>query len=390
MKGYVKRAVEEPLKRVIKQFPVVLITGPRQAGKSTLLQQQFKDYNYVSLDDAIARSFAQKDPHLFLKTYKPPLIIDEIQYAPSLLEQIKIEVDQNRRKMGQYLLTGSQIFPLMKGVSESLAGRIMIFQLYPLSWKEMLKLNPKDEQVVIHQMLKGFFPEFQVTSDLEPQFWHGAYLSTYLERDLRTMRNIQDLGVFQQFMVLLAARTGQLLNLSEIGKECGISQATAKDWLVALQATSVIYLLEPFHRNITKRVVKSRKPYFVDTGLLCYLLRISTTEQLTYSPFAGHIFENMVIMDKIKSFAEKGERPPCYFYRSSNKVEVDLLIDYGSYLDAYEIKFSASPNKNMASSLASLKKDLPIKNAELLTLREDPVLLGKGITAKHWNDLSMA
>ncbi|MCB1073321.1 MAG: ATP-binding protein [Chlamydiia bacterium] len=385
MKGYVKRAVEEPLKRVIKQFPVVLITGPRQAGKSTLLQQQFKDYNYVSLDDAIARSFAQKDPHLFLKTYKTPLIIDEIQYAPSLLEQIKIEVDQNRRKMGQYLLTGSQIFPLMKGVSESLAGRIMIFQLYPLSWKEMSKLNPKDEQVVIHQMLKGFFPEFQVTPDLEPQFWHGAYLSTYLERDLRTMRNIQDLGVFQQFMVLLAARTGQLLNLSEIGKECGISQATAKDWLVALQATSVIYLLEPFHRNITKRVVKSRKPYFVDTGLLCYLLRISTVEQLTYSPFAGHIFENMVIMDKIKGFAEKGERPPCYFYRSSNKVEVDLLIDYGSYLDAYEIKFSASPNKNMASSLASLKKDLPIKNAELLTLREDSVLLGNGIVAKHWS-----
>lgn len=385
MKGYVKRAVEEPLKRVIKQFPVVLITGPRQAGKSTLLQQQFKDYNYVSLDDGIARTFAQKDPHLFLKTHKSPLIIDEIQYAPSLLEQIKIEVDQNRRKMGQYLLTGSQVFPLMKGVSESLAGRIMIFQLYPLSWKEMSKLNPKDEQVVVHQMLRGFFPEFQVTPDLEPQFWHSGYLSTYLERDLRTMRNIQDLGIFQQFMVLLAARTGQLLNLSEIGKECGISQTTAKDWLGALQATSVIYLLEPFHRNVTKRVVKSRKLYFVDTGLLCYLLRISTTEQLIYSPFAGHIFENMVILDKIKSFAEKGERPPCYFYRSSNKVEVDLLIDYGSYLDAYEIKFSAAPNKNMGSSLASLKKDLPIKNAELLTLREDPVLLGKGITAKHWN-----
>lgn len=386
MKGYVKRKLEKPLKRVIKQFPVVLITGPRQAGKSTLLQKEFKDYTYVTLDDAIARNLAKTEPKLFLKTYKPPLIIDEIQYVPTLLEEIKIEVDQNRRKMGQYLLTGSQVFPLMKGVSESLAGRIMILQLYPLSWSEMTKLDPKNEQVVINQMLKGFFPEFQVIPNLEPEFWHGAYLSTYLERDLRAMRNIQDLGTFQQFIVLLAARAGQLFNLSEIGKECGISQATAKDWLTALQATSVIYLLEPFHRNVTKRVIKSRKLYFVDTGLLCYLLRIKTPEQLTYSPFAGHIFENMVIMDKIKGFSEKGERPPCYFYRTSNGVEVDLLIDHGSFLDAYEIKFTASPNKKMVTSLASLKKDLPINKGELLNLRTDPVPFKNDIVAKHWND----
>ncbi|MCP5506118.1 MAG: ATP-binding protein [Chlamydiales bacterium] len=386
MKEYVNRKLEKPLKRVIHQFPVVLITGPRQAGKSTLLQEEFKDYTYVTLDDAIARNLAKTEPKLFLKTYPPPLIIDEIQYVPTLLEEIKIEVDQNRRMMGQYLLTGSQVFPLMKGVSESLAGRIMIFQLYPLSWSELTKLDPKSEKVVIDQMLKGFFPEFQVTPNLEPEFWHGAYLSTYLERDLRAMRNIQDLGTFQQFMVLLAARAGQLFNLSEIGKECGISQATAKDWLTALQATSIVYLLEPFHRNVTKRVIKSRKLYFVDTGLLCYLLRIKTAEQLTYSPFAGHIFENMVVMDKIKGFAEKGERSPCYFYRTSNGVEVDLLIDHGSFLDAYEIKFTASPNKKMGSSLVSLKNDFPIHKAELLNLRSDPVPLGNEVVAKHWYD----
>jgi predicted AAA+ superfamily ATPase len=200
------------------------------------------------------------------------------------------------------------------------------------------------------------------------------------------MRNIQDLGVFQQFLLLLAARAGQLFNLSEIGKECGISQATAKDWLIALQATSIIYLLEPFHRNLTKRVIKSRKLYFVDTGLLCYLLRIKEKEQLVYSPFVGHIFENMVIMDKIKAFAEKGERPPCYFYRTSNGAQVDLMIDHGSYLNAYEIKFTASPNKNMASSLVALKKDLPIKKGEFLNLRADPVPFGNGVMAKHWND----
>ncbi|MEM8728145.1 MAG: ATP-binding protein [Chlamydiota bacterium] len=387
MKNYIKRAIEGLLKKVIEQFPVVLVTGPRQAGKSTLLRRQFKDYSYVSLDDGLARTLARKDPSLFLKAYELPLIIDEIQYVPSLLEQIKIEVDRNRRKMGRYLLTGSQIFPLMKGVSESLAGRIMILQLYPLSWKELSKPDPKDKQPMMDQMLRGFFPEFQVNPQLDPRLWHDGYLSTYLERDLRPIRNIKELGEFQRFMVLLATRTGQLLNLSAIGRECGISQTTAKDWIEALQLTSVIYLLEPFHRNVTKRVVKSRKLYFVDTGLLCYLLRIRNKEQLVYSPFVGHIFENMVIMDKIKGFAEQGERrPPCYFYRSSNKVEVDLLIDYGAYSDAYEIKCSASPNKNMTSSLRLLKKDLSIKNAELLTLREDPVVLGDGVIAKHWSD----
>src|ERR1700722_10273974 len=221
---YLHRKLEQPLKEALEQFPVILVTGPRQAGKSTLLQHALKGYNYVTFDDVLVRNLAESDPALFLKTYEAPLIIDEIQYVPSLLSHIKLHVDANRRSYGQYVLTGSQIFPLMKGVSESLAGRIAIFQLYPLSWKEIPHAPVFDEIKTAEQMLRGFYPEFQVQPQLNPKFWHSAYLSTYLERDLRAMRNIHDLGQFQRYLVLLAARAGQLLNLNEIGKECGISQ----------------------------------------------------------------------------------------------------------------------------------------------------------------------
>jgi predicted AAA+ superfamily ATPase len=382
---YLHRKLEQPLKEALKQFPVVLVTGSRQAGKSTLLQHTLKGYNYISFDDILVRNLAESDPALFLKTYAAPLIIDEIQYVPSLLPYIKMRVDANRRSYGQYVLTGSQIFPLMKGVSESLAGRIAIFQLYPLDWEEILHVDPYDEIKMSEQMLKGFYPEFQVQPGLNPKFWHSAYLSTYLERDLRAMRNIHDLGQFQRYLVLLAARAGQLLNLNEIGKECGISQTTAKDWLMLLQATSIIYLLEPYARNLTKRVVKSPKLFFVDTGLLCYLLRIETAEQLIHSPFGGHVFENMVIMEKIKRFAGKGERAPCYFYRTSGGLEIDLLLDFGDYFDAYEIKFSGTPNIEMTRSLALFKDEYPVKKAALLNLRRESLPFSNGIIAEHWS-----
>ncbi len=382
---YLHRKLERPLKEALKQFPAALITGPRQAGKSTLLQHTLKDVNYVTFDDILARNLAETDPALFLKTYEPPLILDEIQYVPSLFSPLKLKIDANRRNSGQYILTGSQLFPLMKGVSESLAGRIAIFQLYPLSWKEIPDVDPYDEMATANQILKGFYPEFQVNQDLNPKFWFSAYLSTYLERDLRAMRNIQDLGQFQRFLVLLAARAGQILNLNEIGKECGISQTTAKDWLTILQATSIIYLLEPYYRNLTKRVIKSPKLFFVDTGLLCYLLRVEKVEQLIHSPFGGHIFENMVVMEKIKQFAEKGERAPCYFYRTGAGLEIDLLIDHGDHLDAFEIKFSATPSAEMTRSLVQFKNEFPVKKALLLNLRSQPHPFSNGIIADHWS-----
>ncbi len=382
---YLHRKLEQPLKEALKQFPVVLVTGPRQAGKSTLLQHALKGYNYVTFDDILIRNLAETDPALFLKTYEPPLIIDEIQYVPSLLPHLKLHVDSHRRTYGQYVLTGSQIFPLMKGVSESLAGRIAIFQLYPLSWEEIPHAPIFDEIKTAEQMLKGFYPEFQVQPQLNPKFWHSAYLSTYIERDLRAMRNIHDLGQFQRYLVLLAARAGQLLNLNEIGKECGISQTTAKDWLTLLEASSIIYLLEPYAKNLTKRLVKSPKLFFVDTGLLCYLLRIENAQQLIHSPFAGHLFENMVVMERVKRFAQQGERAPCYFYRTSAGLEIDLLIDFGEHFEAYEIKFSASPSVDMTRNLSQFKSEHPVKKAVLLNLRKERLPFSNGTVAEHWS-----
>jgi predicted AAA+ superfamily ATPase len=199
------------------------------------------------------------------------------------------------------------------------------------------------------------------------------------------MRNIHDLSQFQRFLVLLAARAGQLFNLAEIGKECGISQTTAKDWLMLLQATSILYLLEPYSRNMTKRVVKSPKLLFVDTGLLCYLLRIESAQQLMHGPFAGHVFENMVIMDKIKQFAEQGKRPPCYFYRSAKGEEVDLIIDHGAHVDAYEIKYTMNPNAEMAIGLLNFRDEHPTSHAALLTLRKEPYPIRGDLQALHWS-----
>jgi predicted AAA+ superfamily ATPase len=387
---YLPRKLEYPLLEALKQFPVVLVTGPRQAGKSTLLQHILKNgYTYVTFDDILLRNLAESDPALFLNTYEPPLILDEIQYVPSLFSYLKQKVDTHRRNYGQYILTGSQLFSLMKGVSESLAGRLAIFQLYPLSWNEIPDVNVYEERSLAEHMLRGFYPEFQVQPQLNPKFWHSAYISTYLEKDLRTLRNIHDLGAFQRFLILLAARVGQILNLNEIGKECGISQTTAKDWLTLLQATSIIYLLEPYSRNITKRVIKSPKLFFVDTGLLCYLLRIETVEQLIHSPFGGHLFENMVVMDVVKQFAEKGERAPCYYYRTSAGLEVDLILDFGDFLTAYEIKFSATPTLEMTRSLAQFQKEYNVKQARLLTLHSKPLPFSNGIEACHWSTLEI-
>lgn len=279
---YYSRILGKLIIAALKQFPVCLITGARQAGKSTLLKNILSGFNYVTLDDPLMRMLAIDDPELFLSKNSFPLIIDEIQYAPGLLSYLKMRIDENRHAYGQYVLTGSQIFQLMKGVSESLAGRIAIFNLYPFSWKEVQEIFDHqniDDKTCAKQIIQGFYPEFFVNPSLDKNLWFGSYLSTYIERDVRNIKTITDLGRFQTFIALLAARAGKLLNISEVAKECGITQPTAKDWLSILESTYIIYILKPYHNNLSKRLVKSPKIYFTDTGLLCYLLGIDSEER---------------------------------------------------------------------------------------------------------------
>lgn len=389
---YFHRSIEGPLREAIAQFPVCLITGPRQAGKSTLLQNTLKEYRYVSFDDPMMQSLARNDPELFLSRFPSPLIIDEIQYVPGLLPYLKMKVDAHRRTYGQYVLTGSQSFQMMKGVSETLAGRIAIFNLYPLSWKEIAKIPSFNKEKsgdleLARQIIRGFYPEFFINPTIDCNVWFGSYLSTYIERDVRNVKGIADLARFQTFIGLLAARAGQLLNLSEIAKECGITQPTAKDWLSVLEATYFIYILRSYHKNMTKRLVKTPKLFFVDTGLLCYLLGIDTEERFFKSKERGALFENMIVMEMIKQLSCQKIRSQFYFYRTASGTEVDLLVEKQEKIDAYEIKLSKTLNQKMGKSLEALMEDMPVSTAQVLSLHEDPFPLSKNVEAVHWSTL---
>lgn len=389
---YYKRKIEGPLEDARNQFPVVLVTGARQAGKSTLLQHCLKDYAYVTLDDPQKQELAKNDPELFLSHYKAPVIIDEIQYAPGLLPYIKMRVDQNRRSYGQYILTGSQTFQVMEGVSESLAGRVAIFHLFPMSFEEIQEI-PKGKTIgmndseMMRQLIRGFYPEFFVNPSIDPNQWHSSYLATYIQRDVRNIKAITDLGRFQTFLALLAARAGQLLNLSEVAKECGISHPTAKDWLTILESTYILYILKPFHNNRTKRLVKTPKVYFTDTGLLCYLLGIDTSERLLKVFDRGHIFENMVVMECVKRLSYRKEHAECFFYRTASQVEVDLIVQRKGRLEAYEIKLAKTLSKEMALGLENFMKEHPTDLAAVLSLKEENIPLTPNVSNMHWSQI---
>lgn len=384
---YIKRAVSKLLQKALKTFPSLLITGCRQAGKTTVLQHLAPDYHFVTLDSFSDLEELKKDIPLFFENHSPPIIIDEIQYAPEILRYIKVKIDQKRKEMGQYLLTGSQIFPLMKGVSESLAGRVALFKIYPFSWME-ISPTPPDYSTLLMRMVSGFFPEI-ITSSVEPDRWIDSYLMTYINRDVRLLRPAIQISNFQRFLRLLAARVGQLLNFSEIAKEIGVSQPTIKEWLEILEATYVIYLLRPFFSNRTKRFVKSPKIYFIDSGLLSYLLGIRTPQQLASSPFVSHVFENMVIMEALKRVSLLTPRPDLYFYRSVGGLEIDLIIDHGLEKSIYEIKWSKEPKSHHLDSLKKVAAELKPKKAALLTLAETSYRMTKSIEAESWFQVAL-
>jgi predicted AAA+ superfamily ATPase len=274
---------------------------------------------------------------LFLDNYRERLIIDEIQYAPELLPYLKIKIDKAKNKNGLYVLTGSQIFPLMQGIGESLAGRVGLFELLGFSWQELPEQKDSGAKKCFEQIYKGFYPRLSVQK-IDAGNYYRSYIQTYIERDIRQVKSVENIMQFQMFLELLAARVGSLLNLSEISKECGISQPTARQWLSLLEITRIVYLLRPYFKNITKRVVKSPKVYFTDTGLLAYILKYQNADTLLAGPLAGAFFENMIIIELLKEKFNKQKRAELYFYRDSNHNEIDLIIDQGQKLKAVEIK----------------------------------------------------
>ena len=374
---YKHRYLESHIKKLTKSFPVILLTGPRQVGKTTLLEYLGKKEsprrNYVTLDEFGPRTLANEDPDLFLERYKSPLTIDEIQYAPGLLQRIKVLVDRSK-KNGQYWLTGSQHFPLMHGVSESLAGRVAIIKLLGLSQGEEYrkddsknpvrpdrKASPQIKKMigpdhVFTRIVRGTFPRF-IHKDAPPvQTFHGSYLQTYIERDVRTLTKVVNLAAFEKFLRLAAARAGQLLNLSELARDAQIAVSTAREWMGILEASFQVYLLRPYFRNLRKRQIKTPKIYFLDTGLVCYLTGWHDAEVASQGATAGSLLENYVISEMIKSYWHRGREAPLWFWRTKEGHEVDLIIEEEGRLFPIEIKMSMTPDMNVARGILQLKK----------------------------------
>lgn len=331
----IQRKIEEKLKYYVTKYPVVTVTGPRQSGKTTLIKNCFPDYHYISFEDPDMLNIAKEDPRLFLRNYPDKTIIDEVQRFPEFFSYLQTHVD-NLGKEGLYILSGSHNFLLMEKISQTLSGRTAILKLMPFSYKEIAGQGKASDNIdeVIY---KGLYPRI-FDKTLKPEDFYPFYIQTYLERDVRLLINITDMSLFIRFLKLCAGRTGQLLNLSSLANECGISQPTAKAWLSVLEASYIIYCLYPYYKNFNKRLVKSPKLYFFDTGLACSLLGLKDTQQLNTHYMRGALFENHIITEYIKSKFNNVEEPDIYFWRDNTGNEIDMIFEEGNTLKAVEIK----------------------------------------------------
>jgi len=395
----IKRTLAIRLKEAAKQFPAVTVTGPRQSGKTTLVKAVFKEYDYQSLELPDQRSFALEDPRGFLGQFDGPVILDEVQRAPELFSYIQVIVDEEPDRTGRFILTGSQNFLLLQSISQSLAGRCAVLHLLPFSLSELTGRKPisllapgkavlknlePPKAELMETLFTGFYPRIH-DKHLPPRDWLANYYQTYLERDVRNVLNIGDIETFGRFMRLCAGRTGQLLNLSGLASDCGISHTTARRWISVLEASFVITLLRPHHRNFGKRLIKSPKLYFLDTGLLCYLLQVRSPEELFHRAERGAVFESFVVSELYKNFMNRGEQPQLYFWRDAAGHEIDLIIENGTRLIPVEIKSAQTVASDFFDMLAywrmvSCEPDTPA----VLIYGGDQSLRRSGVLVRPW------
>ena len=397
---YFQRTLEPVIRQAAKEFPAVVLVGPRQSGKTTLLKHLFTGRcRYVSLEPPDVRMSATEDPRGFIEMYPPPVIFDEVQYAPDLLPYIKEKIDSKRASSGQYFITGSRNLLVMERITESLAGRAAILKLLPLTRPEVegqphkhLSWESKENKIenkkvlpgaLWKEFLRGSYPELAANPKRDITLWHSSYIQTYLERDVRMLRQIGDLAQFQSFIRALAARSSQLLHLSDLSRDLGVALNTVKAWISVLEATYQIIVLRPYFANVGKRLVKTPKVYFTDVGTLCYLAGLRDPEHSASGPMGGAIFETAVVTEVYKRIMHCGIEPRMYFWRTSAGVEVDIVVEFGDRLVPLEVKLSSTPRSAMASGIRTFQKDLGDKAAQGYIIHTGDVRLpfGPGVTA---------
>ena len=400
-----QRTLQQTIHTISASFPVLMLTGPRQVGKTTLLEMCSEGARtYVTLDDLDARSLAQRDPALFLQTWQPPVTIDEIQYAPQLFSAIKIIVDRDKRN-GLFWLTGSQKFHLMRGITESLAGRVAIVDLLGLSQAElcgraaasrpflptpqwiaqagqMAQEQPKRLKDIYRSIWLGSYPRLLEQGERSRDLFYRSYVQTYIQRDVQDVLKVSDQMAFNRFLGAVAARTGQLLNYASLARDVEVDNKTVKSWLSILEASGLVYLLQPYHRNLTKRLVKAPKLYFLDTGLAAYLTKWPDAESMEAGSMSGAILETWLFAEILKSYWHNGLEANLFFYRDTDQREVDLLLEVGDTLYPVEFKKTASPSQNVARQFTALDKlGKTIGAGAVICFVERDIPLSQAVTA---------
>jgi predicted AAA+ superfamily ATPase len=349
----IKRSITKHIKEQTKKYPIIALTGPRQSGKTTLLKELFSEYEYLTLENPDTRDFAENDPVGFLKQYHDKVILDEVQRVPNLFSYLQNATDRSKI-MGQYILSGSQNFHLMRSITQTLAGRVALFKLLPFDFNELKNAELLSESYE-PSLIKGFYPAIYDRA-VNPKSYYANYIQTYVERDVTELINIKDLRLFRNFLGLCAARSGQLLNLNDLARECGISQPTAKSWLSILESSYIIFLLQPYYKNFSKRIVKSPKLYFYDTGLLCFLLKIYSEQKLLKHSLKGNLFENLIVAEFYKRNEHEMRYQDIYFWRDSAGNEIDMLIEDDKGNTAYEIKSTQTVTSALFKDLNNYEK----------------------------------